>query len=50
MKMLVTGGNRGLGQHLVERFGAQGKVVLMDLISQKIIKTLPNSVWIMMCL
>jgi len=22
MKMLVTGGNRGLGQHLVERFGA----------------------------
>jgi nucleoside-diphosphate-sugar epimerase len=24
MKMLVTGGNRGLGQHLVERFGAQG--------------------------
>ena len=24
MKMLVTGGNRGLGQHLVERFGAMG--------------------------
>lgn len=23
MKMLVTGGNRGLGQHLVERFGAE---------------------------